>query len=196
MKRLCWTLATLVIGLALGGNPASAQSNTTCSGTLAAGTYNNVTVGGNNCTLNAGVIVLANVTVGTGGKLTANGATINGSVAAKNAASISIGPMTTVGINVQLVETTGLIDIFQSSIGGSIQIVGSTISTTSSITVDSNIVTGSVTLVNNVTHGNEVDNNTIGINLSCVANTPAPNDGSPAKPNTVAGIKSGQCAGL
>jgi len=196
MKKLCWTIATLVIGLALIGSPASAQSNVSCTGTLAAGTYNVVTVpAGQTCTLNSGVTVLANVTVGAGGSLTATGATIDGSVAAKNAASVSIGN-TTIGVNVQLVGTTGLIDIFQSNIGGSVQIVGRTTPAIMSVTVDSNVVTGSVTLVNNVSVGNEVDNNTIGINLSCVGNSPAPKDGSPAKPNTVGGSKTGQCAGL
>ena len=195
MKKLCWTIATLTIGLALTGNPASAQSNVSCTGTLAAGTYNVVTVpAGQTCTFKAGVIVLANVTVGAGGSLTAPGATINGSVTAKNAASVSVGANTTIGVNVQLVGTPGLIDIFNSTIGGSIQIVGS--ASTESITVDTNIVTGSVTLANNDSGGNEVDNNTIGINLACSGNMPAPKDGSPAKPNTVSGNKTGQCAGL
>ncbi len=58
-------------------------------------------------------------------------------------------------------------------------------------------VGGNVTLARNaVAPGveNIVEGNTIGVNLSCVGNTPAPTD--VGTPNTVTGIKSGQCVGL
>ena len=63
-----------------------------------------------------------------------------------------------------------------------------------------NTVTKNVTYNNNVTadpDGNEVQTNTVGGNLSCSRNDPAPQEGdSGGSPNTVAGEATDQCASL
>ncbi len=69
MRKLWWTLATLVVGACARGRPARAQ-NVSCTGTLPAGSYTNVTVpAGQFCTVNSAVTVAGNVTVGTGATL-------------------------------------------------------------------------------------------------------------------------------
>lgn len=63
-----------------------------------------------------------------------------------------------------------------------------------------NIVSGNVTYANNLLFdpdGNEVATNSIGRNLNCLGNDPAPQVGdSGGAPNDVSGHATGQCAGL
>jgi hypothetical protein len=61
-------LAVVVVGAALAADRASAQQNVVCTGQLAAGTYNNVTVPtGAACGLNlTAVTVISNVTIRSG----------------------------------------------------------------------------------------------------------------------------------
>jgi hypothetical protein len=71
MKKLYSTIvATFAVGLALAVSPAMAQRNVNCTGTLPAGTYNNVNVPTNaSCTFASPITVLGNVTVGSGATL-------------------------------------------------------------------------------------------------------------------------------
>ncbi|HEV7997004.1 MAG TPA: hypothetical protein VGP52_12185 [Stellaceae bacterium] len=202
MPRFFLPLAVIALGLAT-GSAANAQSNVTCTGTLAAGTYNNVTVPNDaSCTIGTGVLVIASVSVGSGATLDMLGATVDGNVTAKNATSITIDEaepaavISTVGTNVTLVGTTGLILIRNASIGVNLTIVGSTgaevhllhntVGTNLVVQGDSGLAIPQIAL------------NMVGGNLACVDNTPPPSDiiaGIPS-PNTVGGTASGQCARL
>ncbi len=215
MKKLCWTLLTMAIGLALAISPASAQ-NTICTGSLAAGSYTNLSVPqGASCTLGRGttVTVSGNVTVAPGATLaifgatvngnvtmasgttleTGFGATVNGNVLSQDANLIEIGEGSRFGANLSLVGTTGSIEITNSIIGGNLTIAETT---GLSILVFLNTVGTNVVLSgNNVTSSEDsLIANTIAGSLTCVDNAPPPtNNGSP---NTVGGRKVGQCAGL
>jgi hypothetical protein len=181
MKKSCWTLATLVVGLALAGSPASAQQNITCTGTPPSGTYNNVNVPTNAfCRLFGGVTV-SNVSVASGATLEIDRATVDGNIASTDASEIVI--VGTVGGNIRLIRTTSSILIESSSIDGNMQIVGT--NSDQHIFLDSLIVGGNVTLANNTSGRNLIESSTIAGNLTCVNNTPAPTN--VGHPNTVTG---------
>ena len=194
MGKLNWTLAaTFAGGLALAGNPASAQQNVNCTGTLPAGTYNNVNVPQNvGCQIAGGVTVQGNVTVAAGATLNTASATIHGSVLANNAASVVLGlaGAEPIGKNVILVGTTGQASVLNDTIGGNVQISGSTAN--SALEINDNSVTGNVTVQSNNSASDVILNNAIGGNLVCAGNTPPPSGGN----ITVGGHKVGQCSGL
>ncbi len=193
MKKLYWTpVAVFAAGLALAGSPASAQQNVNCTGTLAAGTYNNVNVPQNaSCTLNGGVTVQGNVTVGAGASLSTAVATIHGNILSNNAASVVLGlaGAEMIGMSVNLVGTTGQALVLNDTIGGNVLISGSTAN--SALEINDNSVTGNVTVQSNNSASNVILNNAIGGNLVCAANTPPPSGGN----ITVGGHKVG-CSGL
>ena len=204
-KPFSWSLIGIgaigAVGLA---NPAFAQPNAVCTGTLAAGTYNNVSVPANaTCTFASGVTVQGNVTVAAGASLIADSVfpTIDGSVLAANAAGVELLGAT-VEQNVVLTGTSGLVLVESVGIGGHLTVSYSTVGP---VGITSNSVTGNVLVSSNTPTVNfpaanspVVANNTISGNLVCVGNTPAANNvisGTPF-PNTVAGNKVGECAGL
>ncbi len=204
-KPFSWSLIGIgaigAIGLA---NPAFAQPNAVCTGTLAAGTYNNVSVPANaTCTFASGVTVQGNVTVAAGASLIADSVfpTIDGSVLAANAAGVELLGAT-VEQNVVLTGTSGLVLVESVGIGGHLTVSYSTIGP---VAIVFNTITGNVLVSSNTptasfagTPSPAVGGNTISGNLVCVGNTPAANNvvsGTPS-PNTVAGNKVGECAGL
>jgi hexosaminidase len=194
MTILNWTVvAAYAFGLVLAISPASAQQNVNCTGTLPAGTYNNVNVPRNaSCTLNSSATVQGNVTVAAAASLTTSFAVINGSILSNNAAIVSIGldGSSTIGMNVTLLGTTGEALVENNMIGGNLQISGST--TSGTVEINDNSVTGNVTFLSNTSGTNVIMNNSIGGNLVCAGNTPSPTGSN----LTVGGHNIGQCAGL
>jgi hypothetical protein len=207
-KKLHWTLvAIFVVGFALAVSSAGAQT-TTCTGTLAAGIYTNVNVPrGVTCFLASPITITGNVIVAAGatllplpGTVHPPGVQINGSVVATDAVSVTLAPVT-VGGNVVLRGITSQVEIAATNIGGNVQIQESSVD--ASVVMDSNAVVGNVLLINNRVPSNVyvIARNTIGGNLVCVGNTPAPSNvfvvpPPTAFPNTVGGNKVGQCVGL
>jgi 5'-nucleotidase len=198
MKRFSTRLFFVAASLAAGVGSASAQT-TTCSGTLAAGTYANVDVPVNaTCQLSIRdtVTVTGNVRVERGATLLVGNATfvVNGSLIGVDAARIDINEFTggTVNIlgSVHLTGTTSDAELVRLSIGGTLSIANST----ADILVALNNVAGSVLLRGNI--GGRfffIHFNAIGGSLVCTDNTPPPDD--EGQPNTVGG-NVGQCEGL
>jgi hypothetical protein len=184
----------LLAGTMFMAGPVAAQQNITCTSTLSSGIFENVSVPKNaSCTLNSGVTVLSNVIVGSGATLQIFGARIAGNVVANDANTIVIRFGATVGGNVQLVGTMSWATVGGSTIGGNINIVGTNPGNVG-IEIIFNDVAGSVIFAQNNAAFVGVLQNTIGMNLVCVGNSPAPTDFN--LPNTVNGNKIGQCAGL
>jgi hexosaminidase len=198
MSRTYWSIAALIIGLAIAVSPASAQTNVNCNGQLPAGTYANVNVAKNTtCNLTFGVTVLGNVTVSAGGRFTMEEAVINGNLVSIKAAVIVLLDADTISTNVILIGTTEEIFVDGIVIGGNVEISGAK---TALVPLDftDNFITGNVLFLNNESDINLIDNNVIDGNLVCQANKPPPVDGpmNGGAPNTVTGQKIGQCAGL
>jgi hypothetical protein len=194
MKMLHYSVvAALAVGSGLAAIPASAQQDAVCTGTLRAGTYDNVSVPKNaSCTLNSSVTVQGNVTVAAGASLTTSFTVIVGSILSNNASVVSIGlaGSSAIGMNVTLVGTTGQALVENNEIGGNILISGSPKGST--LTIDDNGVAGNVVDLANGTTNNAILNNAIAGNLVCVGNSQAPSGGN----LTVGGNKVGQCARL
>jgi hypothetical protein len=193
MKMLnCSIVAALAVGFGRAAIPASAQ-DAVCTGTLGAGTYDNVNVPQKaSCTLNSSVTVQGNVAVAAGASLTTSSAVIVGSILSNNASVISIGVngSSTIGMNVTLVGTTGQALVENNEIGGNLTISGSTSGST--LEINDNGVAGNMIDLGNVTTNNAILNNSIAGNLVCVGNSQAPSGGN----LTVGGNKVGQCVGL
>jgi hypothetical protein len=205
-----------VLGALLVGVPslAAAGGATTCTDTLAPGTYGKVIVpAGASCLTFAGpVTIRGGVSIGEGATFvlgsednSAHTGNIYGGVNATNAATVEIHFSTiTGGVNISggagpfggPFEVT-FNTIEDSVINGSVNISG----------YDGfwqgffrNHVNGSFNYNNNTLvdpDGNEVQTNHINGSMNCSGNTPAPQQGdSEGSPNTVTGAKTGQCAGL
>jgi hypothetical protein len=206
-------LLVSVPALAAGGN------GTTCTDTLAAGTYQRVVVPeGAVCisdgpvTIRGGLYVKAGATfvLGSEDKPVDTG-TISGGVQATNAGSVQI----------HFTTINGGLDIHGGSgpFGGPFEFFPGFAPTwhaiednhiNGSVTIDGyngfwfgfirNDVHGSVNLNNNVLpdeDANEYVTNTIHGSLNCVGNSPAPQVGdSEGSPNVVTGAKTGQCSSL
>ena len=123
------------------------------------------------CTLTSGVTVQGNVTVAAGASLSTAFTTIHGSVLSNNALSVVLGlaGAETIGMNVNLVGTTGEAEVLNDTIGGNVQISGSTAS--SALEINDNSVTGNVTVQSNNSASDQILNNAIGGNLVCAGNT-------------------------
>jgi hypothetical protein len=199
--------------LVMGAPSLAAGSRTTsCTDTLAPGTYQRVVVpDGATCVTFAGPVTInGGVTVGAGATFVLGSednpthtATINGGVTAANAASVQIH-FSTISGGVSLVGGAGPFGspfdvtwntLEDNVINGAVTIVG----------YDGfwqgffrNTVHGSVNFNNNTVvdpDGNEVQTNTIHGNLNCAGNDPQPQTGdSGGSPNTVTGHKTGQCS--
>jgi hypothetical protein len=204
----------LLSGLVVGASSLAAAGPTTCTDTLAPGTYGQVTVpAGAVCIIDSGpVVIRGGLTVGDGatfafgdeGSPNVN-ATISGGVRAQNAASVQIH-FSTISGGVTLSGGSG-------PFGGPFGVTFTTL--------EDNTINGTVTMTgyngfwqgffrntvngtvnfngNTVTDpdGNEVQTNTIHGNLNCSGNTPAPQVGdSGGSPNSVTGAKTGQCTAV
>jgi hypothetical protein len=187
---------------------------TTCTDTLAPGTYQRVVVpAGAVCVTFAGPVTIhGGVTVGAGATFVlgseenpAHTATISGGVQSSDAASVQIH-FSTINGGVSLVGGSG-------PFGPPFDVTWNTIEDTTingSVTISGydgfwqgffrNTVNGSVNYNGNTVidpDGNEVQSNTIHGNLNCSGNTPKPQEGdSGGAPNTVSGHKNGQCSDL
>jgi hypothetical protein len=200
----------LLVGLPV---PAGASSLTTCTGTLAPGTYQQVVVPkGATCLSDGPVTIRGGLRIESGATFVlgsegspGNKSTISGGVRAENPASVQI----------HFATINGRIDIHGGSgpFGGPFGVTWNAIEDNhinGGATVDGyngfwfgfirNTVNGSVNLNNNVLEdpdGNEYVTNTIHGSLNCAGNSPAPQVGDSAgTPNQVTGVKTGQCASL
>lgn len=211
------TLAALVVA-ALGSLAAAASSSaataTTCTDTLAPGTYGAVTVpAGATCIITEGPITIrGGVSVGAGATFVFSSeetpdvtATISGGVVSTNALSVQIH-FARINGGVNLQGGAGPVGgpfgvtwntIEDSQINGGVTVNGYTGFWQGFIR---NNVNGGVTFTNNTVvdpDGNEVVTNTIHGSLNCSGNTPPPQVGdSEGSPNVVTGSKTGQCTGV
>ena len=213
MKRSTRGLIMGAVGLALvaaGPAPALASAPTSCSGTLATGTYGKVVVPeGATCTSDGPVTIRGGLLVGPGATFVLGSdenpsptGTISGGVHGTNAASVQIHSAT---IN-------GGVDLHGGSgpFGGPFDITWNAIEDNQingGATIEGydgfwfgfirNHVNGSVNLNNNVLEdpdANEYVTNVIHGSLNCAGNSPAPQVGdSEGSPNQVTGAKTGQC---
>jgi hypothetical protein len=191
----------------------SAASATTCTDTLAPGSYQSVVVPAGASCLSAGPVTInGGVSIGAGATFVLGSednpvptGRINGGVHASGAASVQIHFST---IN-------GGIDVHGGAgpFGGPFDITWNTIEDSQingTVTIEGyngfwmgfirNHVNGTVNLNNNVLmdpDGNEYVTNSINGNLNCSGNSPAPQIGdSEGSPNQVNGRKTGQCTGV
>jgi hypothetical protein len=191
----------------------AAPSTTTCTDTLAPGSYGKVVVpAGATCLSDSPVRINGGLSIGAGATFVlgdesapGNNGLINGGVHATNPASVQI----------HFTRINGGLDIHGGSgpFGGPFDITWNAIEDNQingTVTVDGyngfwfgfirNRVNGAVNLNNNVLEdpdGNEYVTNRINGALNCTGNTPAPQIGdSEGSPNQVNGAKTGQCANL
>lgn len=191
-----------------------AASGTSCTDTLAPGTYGAVTVpAGATCIISEGPITIrGGVSVGEGATFVFGSedapdvnATISGGVRSSNAASVQVH-FSTINGGIDLQGGAGPFGgpfgvtfntIEDSHINGSVSITGYTGFWQGFIR---NTVNGGLTFNDNTLadpDGNEVVTNTIHGNVSCAGNDPAPQVGdSEGEPNVVTGSGFGQCAGF
>jgi hypothetical protein len=201
-------------GLVVGVSTVAADNLTTCTDSLAPGSYGRVVVPADAvCIIGAGPLSIkgglyvergATFVFGDEGSPSVN-ATITGGVHATNAASVQVHFST---IN-------GGIDVHGGAgpFGGPFDVTWNTFEDNQingSVTIDGyngfwqgffrNTVNGTVDFTNNTVtdpDGNEVQTNTIHGSLNCSGNSPDPQQGdSEGSPNSVTGAKTGDCAGL
>jgi hypothetical protein len=203
-------LGALIVGVP---GAAGASSSTTCTGTLAPGTYHRVVVPSDAVCLSDGpVTIRGGLSIQSGATFVlgseenpVNTGTISGGVHATNAASVQIH-FTRINGGVSIHGGAG-------PTGGPFGVTFNAIEDNhinGGATVDGyngfwfgfirNHVNGSVTLSNNVLvdpDANEYVTNTIHGGLRCHGNSPAPQVGdSMGQPNQVTGAKTGQCSNL
>lgn len=197
----------------LSATSAGAATGTTCTGSLAPGTYKKVTVpGGASCISDGPITIKGGLEIGQGATFVLGSeenavhtGTINGGVRATNPASVQIH-FTTIngGIKVQGGSGPfgGPFGMTWNAIEDNVIHGGTTITGYNGFWFGfiRNTVSGTVNLNNNVLEdpdGNEYVTNTIHGNLNCSGNSPAPQVGdSEGLPNTVTGHKTGQCAAV
>jgi hypothetical protein len=188
------------------GISSGAARTTNCISTLPAGSYDSLNVpSGQACIINSGrVEVSGNVTVGSEATLSVSSPaefTVDGSLLAVNAASISITPaamgMANIMGSVSASGTLGAGIVLQYLfIGGTVSVVDSDVGIIdlSANNVAGNVVVRTNSTSKNLVHSDLIQDNTIGGSLDCADNMPPPED--LGKPNTVGGNKVGQCSGL
>lgn len=191
---------------------AASRGTTTCTDTLAPGTYGRVVVpAGAVCVtfagpvrINGGVVVEAGATFVLGSEDNpAHTATISGGVRATNAANVQIH-FSTINGRLRVIGGAGPFGgpfgVTFNAIEDNVIHGGAIISGYTGFWQGffRNSVSGSVNFKNNTLvdpDGNEVQTNTIHGNLNCSGNDPAPQVGdSGGSPNNVTGQKTGQCA--
>ena len=213
MRRIYIAVFAAALGaLVVSVSPVAAGSGaTTCTDTLAPGTYGRVVVpAGAACITFAGPVrINGGVAVGAGATFVlgseenpAHTATINGGVMAKNAASVQIH-FSTINGGVRVAGGAGPFggpfDITWNAIEDNVIHGGATITGYNGFWQGffRNTVSGSVNFNSNTVvdpDGNEVQTNAIHGNLNCSGNDPPPQTGdSGGSPNNVTGQKTGQC---
>ena len=147
---------------------------TTCTGTLASGTYQAVTVpSGHTCTMGVGVIVLNNVTVSSGASLTDTGASIVNNVHATGAAAVTISGGA-VNHDVHVGGASGAVSITNTSIGDDLSVQGDA----GAVVVSGNNVSNNVSITNNSPGGATVNNNAVAGKCSQSLNNPYSGSGN------------------
>lgn len=213
MRRISIAVLAAVLSalVASVSSVAASSGATTCTDTLAPGTYGHVVVpdGAVCATFTGPVRINGGVSVGSGATFVlgsednpAHTATINGGVRAMNAANVQIHSSTING-GLSVVGGAGPFGgpfgvtfnaIEDNVIHGGVTISGYTGFWQGFFR---NAVSGSVNYNNNTLadpDGNEVQTNTIHGSLNCTGNDPAPQVGdSGGMPNSVTGQKTGQC---
>jgi hypothetical protein len=214
MLRLSAAAALAALCALAAGVPSQASSDTSCTSTLAPGTYGHVTVPARAiCIIGEGPVTIrgggdvwdgATFVCGEEGSPNTN-ATISGGVRSHNAASVQIH-FSTINGGVSLSGGAGPFGgpfevtwntIEDSRINGGVSVTGYNGFWQGFIR---NTVNGGVTFNDNTVadpDGNEVVTNTIHGSICCAVNDPAPQVGdSEGEPNVVTGSASGQCAGF
>ena len=214
MIRLSAAVMLAALSALAAGVPSQAGSETTCTSTLAPGTYVHVTVpAGAVCVIEEGPVTIrggldiwdgATFVFGDEGSPNTN-ATISGGVRSHNAASVQIH-FSTINSGVSLSGGAGPFGgpfditwntLEDNRINGGVLITGYNGFWQGFIR---NTVNGGVSFNDNTVldpDGNEVVSNTINGHLHCAGNDPAPQVGdSEGSPNVVTAGGTGQCAGL
>lgn len=220
MRRAVIAVGLVVLSALVVGVPSFAGNATTCTDTLAPGTYGRVTVpAGATCIISAGPITIrGGLYIGAdaififGDEESPDvNATISGGVHSTNANSVQIH-FSTINGGVDLEGGSGPFP-GPFDFGGGFAPTWNTLEDNQingAVTVNGydgfwqgfirNHVNGSVTFSNNTVldpDGNEFVTNSIRGSLSCGGNTPAPQVGdSGGDDNVVTGATSGQCAGF
>lgn len=202
-------LCALVVGV-----PSFAEPGTSCTSTLAPGTYGHVTVpDGAVCIIGEGpVTIRGGLDVGAGATFVFGdegspdvNATISGGVRSSDASSVQIH-FSTINGGIDLRGGAG-------PFGGPFEVTWNTIEDSrinGGVSISGyngfwqgfirNTVNGGLTFNDNTvldTDGNEVVTNTIHGSVGCAGNDPAPQVGdSGGEDNVVTGATSGQCAGF
>lgn len=191
MRSLALALA-FVVPVALAGPSTVYAANTSCTGTLSGNVSGNVVVpGGASCTL-SDVTVTGNVQVLQNASLTVDAtqqpATIGGNLQATNCAFVLLEGGVTVNGNVQIVQCAQKSGFVGPGvkIGGNFQCVNNA----GGCEADLGRVKGSVQIQGS--GASDISLVSIGENLQCVGNTPAPTHAY--GPDFVSGNLQGQCA--
>jgi hypothetical protein len=214
IRLVSWTTLGAALLVSLPALAGARSSTTTCTDTLASGSYLRVVVpAGAACfsdgpvTINGGLFIEPGATFVLGSEENpSRTGSINGGVHARNPASVQI----------HFARINGGVEVRGGSgpFGGPFGITWNAIEDNQingAVIVDGyngfwfgfirNRVNGSVNLNNNVStedpDSNEYVTNTINGSLNCAGNSPAPQIGdSEGSPNTVNGRKTGQCVNL
>jgi hypothetical protein len=157
-----------------------------------------------------GTRIFGSVTISGAGSLDAEGASIGGALIATGGTGLQVcsttvgGPVSVSGVNGVIVigdagddgtpvcgANTVSGPVILTGNQGFVELSGNTV--LGSVTVDFNTTTSAVPPENAA--ATEIEANRIGGSLACTGNIPPPvNDGG--RPNSVVGVRSGQCAGL
>ncbi|HMK63404.1 MAG TPA: hypothetical protein VK386_07280 [Acidimicrobiales bacterium] len=145
-----------------GGNDRAGSCNganpVECTGTLAKGSYPNVTVpAGASCTMDADVNVQSNLVVGSGASLTDTGASIGHDVQALDPAQVSVSGGR-IGEDVRVTRASGAVSVTQASVGHDLEVEYGQ----GAVTVSDNTVDHRITVEHNEFGGTTVGGNTDG----------------------------------
>jgi hypothetical protein len=163
------TIATLLsVGALAATSGVAGASAITCIGTLASGTYQGVTVpSGQACAVGSGVVVVANVSVASGGRLTDTGATVGRDVHAVGAAAVSIDGGS-VHKNVVVTGTSGAVTLTGATVGNNVLIANGA----GAVLVSGNTVTNNMSVTDNAPGGATITTNAVAGQCTQNANNP------------------------
>lgn len=202
---------TLLVAGTLPYLPSAMADDIECTGPLRVDTYDNIVVPSGNCELSFGTVVKGNIKQ-TGGNFFGDGIEIVGNLQAEEGASDTVLWSSTVGGNVQVQKTTGLVDLESNYIREDVQItdkpsgniyvdnnyIGEDFqawkNTVGDIIVLSNTIGEDLQEFDNTSNYNLIAGNTIGGNFQCKENFVPPQNGGSA--NTTRGNSEDQCAEL
>jgi hypothetical protein len=185
--------AAIAVGLMVATPAAGGASSVTCNGTLDPVVSGNVVVPAGGFCVFDGASVTGNVFIGPGAIADLAYVSIDGNVESRGAASVFLKGFVTGNVTF---NGGGQVQIFDAVIGRNLQVNGNTGGTNGLVDVLFTAVGNNLELNDN--HATvSVYLNTIGNNLSCAGNEPAPilfEIADDPVGNTVAGNASGQCA--